>query len=75
MDKHSDKLRYLSLHKIRHTFASLSIKYNMDIKALQETLGHSDAMTTLNTYSHGYKSAKQNQAQIIEKTIFNKEVS
>lgn len=75
MDKHTDKLRYLSIHKLRHSFASLAIKNNIDIKALQETLGHSDAMTTLNTYSHGYKSAKQNQAQIIEKTIFNKEVS
>lgn len=75
MDKHTDELRYLSLHKLRHTFASLSIKHNMDIKALQETLGHSDASTTLNTYSHGYKSAKQNQAKIMEEEVFKRGVS
>jgi len=75
MKKHSDKIRYLSLHKLRHTFASLSINYNMDIKALQETLGHSDAMTTLNTYAHGYKSAKQKQADLIDRKIFNTDVS
>lgn len=75
MQKHSDELRYLSLHKLRHTFASLSISYNMDIKALQETLGHADAMTTLNTYAHGYKKEKQKQANLLDRNIFQTGVS
>lgn len=74
MQKHTSEIRYLSLHKLRHTFASIAIANHCDIKALQETLGHKDAMTTLNTYSHGYKKAKENYANLIENNIFKKEV-
>lgn len=75
MEKNSDKIRYLSLHKLRHTFASIAIANHSDIKALQETLGHSDAMTTLNTYSHAYRKAKETQAQMLDDNIFKKVVS
>lgn len=73
--KHSDEIRYLSLHKLRHTFASLAISYNIDVKALQETLGHSDATTTLNTYSHGYRKAKERQATLLDDNIFKIDAS
>ncbi len=74
MQKHAEEIRYLSLHKLRHTFASIAVANHCDIKALQETLGHTDAMTTLNTYSHGYKKAKENQAKMIDDNIFKKAV-
>ena len=42
----------ITLHKLRHTGASLLINKGWDIKKLQYWLGHSDTSTTLNIYSH-----------------------
>lgn len=42
----------ITLHKLRHTCASLLINKGWDIKKLQYWLGHSDTSTTLNIYSH-----------------------
>lgn len=42
----------ISLHKLRHSCASMLINKGWDIKKLQYWLGHSDAQTTLNIYSH-----------------------
>lgn len=69
------ELRYLSLHKLRHTFASISISHNVDVKTLQETLGHSNASVTLDTYSHGYFGNKMKQADLLDDTIFSKNKS
>jgi integrase len=74
MEAHPE-LRYLSLHKLRHSFASIAIANNTDIKTLQETLGHSNASVTLDTYSHGYMDKKVNQAQMLNNAIFaNKKI-
>lgn len=72
MKKHTDEIRFLSLHKLRHSYASICIADGMDIKSVQETLGHSDAKVTLNTYAHGYESKKQHQADFLEHEIFRK---
>jgi integrase len=42
----------ITLHKLRHTCASLLINKGWDVKKLQYWLGHSDISTTLNIYSH-----------------------
>lgn len=42
----------ITLHKLRHTCCSLLINKGWDLKKLQYWLGHSDASTTLNIYSH-----------------------
>lgn len=42
----------ITLHKLRHTCASLLINKGWDVKKLQYWLGHSDTGTTLNIYSH-----------------------
>lgn len=42
----------ISLHKLRHSCASMLINKGWDIKKLQYWLGHTDAQTTLNIYSH-----------------------
>ncbi len=40
----------LSLHSLRHTYATRCIKAGMPAKVLQTLLGHTDIKTTLNTY-------------------------
>ena len=42
----------VSLHSLRHSFASWSIASGGDIVAVQRCLGHSVPSTTLNLYSH-----------------------
>ena len=45
-------LRHVSIHSLRHTFASGMIASGASIKALQRALGHASAIMTLNVYSH-----------------------
>lgn len=42
----------ISLHKLRHSCVSMQINRGWEIKKLQYWLGHSDAQTALNIYSH-----------------------
>ena len=42
----------LSLHKLRHTCASILIDRGWNIKKIQYWLGHNDIKTTLDVYSH-----------------------
>lgn len=42
----------LTVHDLRHTHASLLLAAGVDVKVIQERLGHSSATITLNTYAH-----------------------
>jgi integrase len=48
-DMHLPKL---TVHDLRHTHASLLLASGVDVKVIQERLGHSSATITLNTYAH-----------------------
>lgn len=41
-----------TFHALRHTHAAFLLSNEVDIKYVQERLGHTDAQTTLNTYHH-----------------------
>lgn len=45
-------LKHVSLHSLRHSFASFMLASGASVKALQRSLGHASASMTLNTYSH-----------------------
>lgn len=45
-------LPHVTMHSLRHTFASVLLSSGASIKALQRSLGHASATMTLNTYSH-----------------------
>ncbi|KYH28902.1 transposase [Clostridium tepidiprofundi DSM 19306] len=51
----------LSFHDLRHTFATLMLKANVNPKVVSEILGHSTVAMTLDTYSHLLPSM-QNEA-------------
>lgn len=42
----------ITIHGLRHTFASIQSADNVNAKAVQLQLGHSDIETTLNIYTH-----------------------
>lgn len=50
----------LTLHALRHTFASNLIASGCDVVTVQRALGHSQPSITLNVYSHLWPSAEDN---------------
>jgi integrase len=59
----------LSIHKLRHTLATLMIEGGESIKVVQETLGHADAATTMNTYSHVRSGEKARATAEVRKRL------
>lgn len=49
----------LTLHGLRHTFATVSVQANVDIKSLASILGHARADMTLNVYASDDERAKR----------------
>jgi integrase len=48
-------IKYLNIHSFRHLNASIQINAGVDVKAVQTSLGHSTATTTVNTqYGHTF---------------------
>ncbi|WP_200411960.1 site-specific integrase [Virgibacillus salexigens] len=52
-------LKYIKIHSLRHTSATILINKGIDAKPIQERLGHADIQTTVNIYSHLYKETNQ----------------
>ncbi|QBO37378.1 site-specific integrase [Periweissella cryptocerci] len=46
------KLKPISIHGFRHTFATLAFDAGIRVEEIQEQLGHSDSKTTVQTYIH-----------------------
>ena len=42
---------HITVHGLRHTYATLAVQGGMSVKQLQAQLGHSDVQTTLNIYT------------------------
>ena len=56
----------ITLHKLRHTCASLLIDKGWDVKRVQYWLGHSDIQTTLNIYAHSNTAKINSSANDLE---------
>ncbi|WP_334330142.1 site-specific integrase [Companilactobacillus sp. HBUAS59699] len=64
--KDSVKLPYISIHGFRHSHASALFAAGATIKEVQERLGHEDAETTLNIYTH---VTQQQDEQAVQKLV------
>jgi len=58
-------LKYIRLHDLRHSCASIMLKNGVQMKQIQEWLGHSNFSTTADIYSHLDYSSKIESAQKI----------
>ncbi|MFT9267364.1 tyrosine-type recombinase/integrase [Oenococcus sp.] len=54
----------ITIHGLRHTYATLAVQAGMDIKQLQYQLVHHDAHTTLQIYAEVTKKQKTETASI-----------
>ncbi|MDK3799304.1 tyrosine-type recombinase/integrase [Staphylococcus pseudintermedius] len=57
--KHFNK--YLSMHKLKHTHASLLFQAGADMTYIQYRLGHSSSVVTAEVYIHMTESMKKEQ--------------
>ncbi|SDA32491.1 site-specific integrase [Ruminococcus sp. YE78] len=62
-------LRKIRFHDLRHSCASLMLANGVQMKLIQEWLGHSDIGTTSNVYSHVDSESKKLSAAAIEKAL------
>ncbi len=60
---------HLSAHILRHTGCTLLASAGMDIKALQNVMGHSDASITMNVYNHSSFERTEKEVQRIDNVI------
>lgn len=60
-------------HKLRHTFASLSISEGADIASVSEILGHADKNVTLKIYTHSNQERMRKVAQKFHDSIHSNE--
>ena len=58
-------LKYIRLHDLRHSCASIMLKNGVQMKQIQEWLGHANFSTTADVYSHLDYSSKIDSAQKI----------
>lgn len=62
-------LRKIRFHDIRHSCASLLLKNGVNLKLIQEWLGHSDISTTMNIYAHLDTTAKDVSANTMSQAL------
>lgn len=64
-----DKLPDIPLHGLRHTSATLLISQNVDIKTVSTRLGHSQASTTIDIYTHALKQLDKKAADTLDNLL------
>lgn len=72
LDKNKGKKDVLTLpnftnHSLRHTFTTRMCEANVNLKAMQDILGHADAETTLQIYAECTKDLKHSEIISFEK--------
>lgn len=67
-------LKYINIHALRHTSATLLINEGVHPKVISKRLGHSSIKTTMNVYGHVLQKADKSATEKIENILFKKTV-
>ncbi len=65
----SKGIRNITIHELRHTYASRAITGGADVKTVSSLLGHKSADLTLNIYTHTSEKGKKDAVKGIEKKL------
>lgn len=66
------KLRHVTIHSLRHSYASFLIAQGENLKFVQSQLGHSSIQVTCDRYGHLLPETRDGAARRLEETIFGK---
>ncbi|KAB2335044.1 tyrosine-type recombinase/integrase [Bacillus mesophilum] len=72
---HRAGVRFIRLHDLRHTSATLLINQGVHAKIISERLGHSNIRITMDTYGHALQSADQEAANKLDSIFTRKKNS
>jgi integrase len=64
------RLSRLTLHGLRHTWATLALRAGVHPKVVQERLGHAGIAMTLDTYSHAIPAMQEDAAETVAGLVF-----
>jgi integrase len=62
-------VRTMRYHHLRHAFASMLIAHGCSVRAVQHALGHANAATTLNLYSHLWPGDEDRIRQAVDRAL------
>ncbi len=54
-----------TFHDLRHTYATAAVAYGIDVKTIQNSMGHANAAMTLNTYATADPDAARRAAEVM----------
>jgi integrase len=60
---------HIRFHDLRHTFSTLLISGNVDVKTVSHKLGHASPTTTMNFYVHSLESTDKASAELLENML------
>lgn len=66
------ELKKISFHDLRHSSASLLISQGINMKVVQERLGHSNIKTTLNIYGHITQKDDELASDVFTRNFINR---
>lgn len=61
--------QYVTLHNLRHNFATTGVRAKLDIASLAKMLGHHDKAMTLNTYASDSPEAMKKASEMLSKAF------
>jgi integrase len=73
--REDEALRRLTIHSLRHSFASIHLMNGTPITEVSAMLGHADATTTLRVYSHFIPKMRTDSAARFAASIFSPSVA
>ncbi len=59
-------LPHFSCHSLRHTFSTRMCEAGINVKVIQDTLGHQDISTTMNIYTDATKEMKKQEFESLD---------
>lgn len=60
------------LHELRHTFTTRLVEAGVNLKVIQDTLGHKDLSTTMDIYTDVTKELKQREFDNLQEKMNQK---
>ena len=64
-------LPHFSCHSLRHTFTTRMCEAGVNVKVIQDTLGHKDISTTLNIYTDVTKELRKSEFEGLDSYFKN----